>query len=220
MITDHIASYSFTIAKPWYASHLAIVGYILLAFFILAGFNAHNKRRYRIRQDQILQKSERELELRALAVEKENIALRNKNLQIDIEARNRELAASTMSMVSKSRMLGQIKEKLTKLNTAKELDEVIKDIDKNISTKEDWSFFEKAFNHADKDFFKKVKNIHPELTASDLKLCVYLRLNMSSKEIAPLLNISQRSVEIKRYRLRKKIDLAREIQLNDYFMNL
>ena len=97
---------------------------------------------------------------------------------------------------------------------------IIKDIDKNISTNEDWAFFEKAFNHADKDFFKKVKEIHPELTANDLKLCVYLRLNLSSKEIAPLLNISHRSVEIKRYRLRKKINLDRSIQLNDYFIKM
>jgi FixJ family two-component response regulator len=61
-----------------------------------------------------------------------------------------------------------------------------------------------AFNNADKDFFKKIKSVHPTLTPNDLKLCAYLRLNLSSKEIGPLLNISVKSVEIKRYRLRKK----------------
>ena len=49
----------------------------------------------------------------------------------------------------------------------------------------------------------KLKEAHPSLTKNDLKLCAYLRLNLSSKEIAPLLNISVHSVEIKRYRLRK-----------------
>ena len=68
--------------------------------------------------------------------------------------------------------------------------------------------------------FKILKDKHPNLTPNDLKLCVYLRLNLSSKEIAPLLNISHRSVEIKRYRLRKKLDLEHDINLNDYLINL
>jgi len=80
--------------------------------------------------------------------------------------------------------------------------------------------FEEAFNNADKGFFKKIKKVHPKLTANDLRLCMYLRMNLSSKEIAPLLNISPRSIEIKRYRLRKKIDLERNVNLNDYFINL
>ena len=67
--------------------------------------------------------------------------------------------------------------------------------------------FKEAFNNADKDFIKKLKSIHPNLTPNDLRLCAYLRLNLSSKEIAPLLNISPRSVEVKRYRLRKKMEL-------------
>ena len=143
-----------------------------------------------------------------------------KNLQKDIAARNRELAASTMSMINKNKTLNEIKDGLLKLNDKGQLNEILSIVDKNISNEEDWNFFEEAFNHADKDFFKKVKAKHPSLTNNDLRLCVYLRLNMSSKEIAPLLNISHRSVEIKRYRLRKKIDLDHSENLNDYFINL
>jgi len=69
-------------------------------------------------------------------------------------------------------------------------------------------------------FLKKIKSLHPELTPNDLKLCAYLRLNLSSKEIGPLLNISVKSVEIKRYRLRKKKDLAREANLTLYILNI
>ena len=97
---------------------------------------------------------------------------------------------------------------------------MVKKINKSLNDKDDWEFFEEAFNHADKDFFKKVKDIHPELTSNDLRFCVYLRLNLSSKEIAPLLNISHRSVEIKRYRLRKKINLDNKVNLNNYFIGL
>jgi DNA-binding CsgD family transcriptional regulator len=67
---------------------------------------------------------------------------------------------------------------------------------------------------------KKVKEKHPKLTPNDLRLCAYLRLNLSSKEIAPLLNISPRSVEVKRYRLRKKMDLPHDFNLTNYILEI
>ena len=72
----------------------------------------------------------------------------------------------------------------------------------------------------DKDFIKELKTKYPKLTPNDLKLCTYLRLNLSSKEIAPLLNISVRSVEISRYRLRKKMGLPTEINLVDHILSI
>lgn len=220
VVIKESSKYAFKIAKPWYASYIAIALYILTGLLAFVALQVYNRKRYKRKRDRLLEKSKRELDLKTLAIEKENVELRNQNLRSDIQARNRELATSTLAMVNKSKTLKAIKEKLTKIETSRELQEIIKDIDQNISTNEDWTFFEKAFNHADKDFFKKVKDIHPELTTNDLKLCVYLRLNLSSKEIAPLLNISHRSVEIKRYRLRKKINLERSVQLNEYFINL
>lgn len=80
--------------------------------------------------------------------------------------------------------------------------------------------FQEAFNNADKNFIKKIKAIHSELTPNDLRVCAYLRLNLSSKEIAPLLNISPRSVEVKRYRLRKKMKLDHDENLTDYIINI
>ena len=106
------------------------------------------------------------------------------------------------------------------MSNNKDLSSVMNIIDENINSSDDWKMFEKAFNNADKKFFKKVKKQHPELTSNDLRLCMYLRMNLNSKDIAPLLNISPRSVEIKRYRLRKKLQLEREINLNEYFINL
>jgi AraC family chitin signaling transcriptional activator len=80
--------------------------------------------------------------------------------------------------------------------------------------------FKEAFNNADKKFIKKVKSKHPDLTPNDLRLCAYLRLNLSSKEIAPLLNISHRSVEVKRYRLRKKMNLSHNLNLTNYILEI
>jgi DNA-binding CsgD family transcriptional regulator len=97
---------------------------------------------------------------------------------------------------------------------------VIKVIDKHLNNQDDWKFFEEAFNNADKDFLKKVKDYHPTLTNNDLRLCAYLRLNLSSKDIAPLLNITLSSVEIKRYRLRKKMHLPKNQGLTDHLLSL
>ena len=80
--------------------------------------------------------------------------------------------------------------------------------------------FKEAFNNADKNFIKKVKSLHSDLTPNDLRLCAYLRLNLSSKEIAPLLNISPRSVEVKRYRLRKKMNLDHNANLTNYILEI
>ena len=216
--TTNVSHFNFSIARPWYITYVALALYSFATLLIILLISARSKRRYKKHQEQLLERTKREMNLETLAIEKENIELRNENLQKDIATRNRELAASTMDMVKKSKILQEVKDKLTDLEPSKELDKIIKDIDKNISTKQDWKFFEEAFNHADKDFFKKVKDKHPLLTTNDLKLCVYLRLNMTSKEIAPMLNISHRSVEIKRYRLRKKLNLDRNVQLNDYFI--
>jgi DNA-binding CsgD family transcriptional regulator len=162
-----------------------------------------------------------DLELRDLAAQKEIMTLKNQQLQQDIEARNRELAISTMSMIKKNTTLNKLKSQLIKTrDSAESITPALNIIESALKNDEDWEFFEQAFNNADKKFFKRIKEKHPSLTPNDLRLCVYLRLNLSSKEIAPLLNISARSVEIKRYRLRKKLDLERDVNLSEYVINL
>ena len=64
----------------------------------------------------------------------------------------------------------------------KNINSVMKTIDDNINSSDDWKMFEKAFNNADKKFFKKVKKQHPDLTSNDLRLCMFLRMNLNSME--------------------------------------
>ncbi|NNM22046.1 MAG: LuxR family transcriptional regulator, partial [Flavobacteriaceae bacterium] len=220
-LTSNEAGFRFEIQKPWYLTSWALISYVLLGLALLLVVNWLYKRYYRKQRERILEKTTNELKLQELATQKEIIELRNESLNKDIEARNRELAISTINMIRKNTLLSSIKSELkNSYDEPEAVKKVINLVDESINTKEDWKFFEEAFNHADKDFFKKLKVLHPDLTPNDLRLCVYLRLNLSSKEIAPLLNISPRSVEIKRYRLRKKIDLERQTNLNDYFINL
>jgi DNA-binding CsgD family transcriptional regulator len=125
-----------------------------------------------------------------------------------------------MSMIKKNSLLGSIKAELQSLSNLSGLSSVIRIIDHNINNDDDWNFFEEAFNNADQDFLKKIKEIHPNLTPNDLRLCAYLRLNLSSKEIASLLNISSKSVEIKRYRLRKRMNLEHGTNLISYILSV
>lgn len=214
-VTESVA-YNFNIARPYYLSTMALIGYILIFLLILYLVHIMNKRHHK----KSVAENERALKMKNLEAEREIIKLKNEKLEQDIANKNRELAVSTMSLIKKNEFLTSIKDKLKKSEDSTKLKSVIKTIDKDISEEDNWKFFKKAFSNADKDFFKKVKTRHPELTSNDLKLCAYLRLNLSSKEIAPLLNISVKSVEIKRYRLRKKMNLDREVNLTEYILSL
>jgi DNA-binding CsgD family transcriptional regulator len=199
---------------------LAIASYIL-AFLLVAFFIQFLNRSYYKRQKLVeIQKKEKQLEIKALENQRELVELKNKSLRQDIDNKNRELGISTMSLIKKNDLLNSIKNELSSAQELKDIKAVIKLINKNLNTSDDWKLFEEAFNNADKDFLKRIKALHSSLTSNDLRLCAYLRLNLSSKEIAPLLNISHRSVEVKRYRLRKKMDLSHEVNLSDYILEI
>ena len=93
-----------------------------------------------------------------------------------------------MSMIKKNQFLSKIKDDLKKTNELQKIKNVIKTIDRNLNNEDDWKFFEKLSTMLIRNFLK-IKTAHPNLTNNDLKLCAYLRLNLSSKDIAPLLNI-------------------------------
>lgn len=219
-ISLNTETYSFKIDRPWHLSNLAIALYVLS--ILLFSIFMHNiyKRYYRKQRERIMQKTTREFELKELENKQQLMRYKNERLREDIENKNRELGISTMNLIKKNEFLSTIKKELENNEGNKNLNQVIKIIDKNLNNSDDWNLFQEAFNNADKDFLKKIKTLHPSLTSNDLRLCAYLRLNLSSKEIAPLLNISPRSVEVKRYRLRKKMELAHESSLSNYILEM
>ncbi len=220
-LSKNTATYSFSIERPWYLSNTFIVLYIVL--FLILSLITHNiyKRYYRKQRERLMQKSKRDLELKELENKQQLMRFNNDKLRQDIESKNRELGLSTMNLIKKNEFLNSIKKELKNISDSdNKIKSVIRIIDRNLNDKDDWNVFEEAFNNADKDFIKKIKTLHSSLTSNDLRLCAYLRLNLSSKEIAPLLNISSRSVEVKRYRLRKKIGLPHESSLTDYILEI
>ena len=219
-ISSNVASYSFVISRPWYISNEFIIIYSLL--IIIISFLVHTlyKRHYTRQKQKLLEAKQKEFTLTHLENEKLIMKLKNEKLQQEIESKTRELSASTMNIIKKNELLSTIKQELQESNDSLGIKSVVKIINRNLTKTSDWELFEEAFNNADSDFLKKIKQIHPNLTPNDLRLCAYLRLNLSSKEIAPLLNISSRSVEIKRYRLRKKMNLEHDNSLVEYILKI
>jgi len=219
-VSNNVISYTFSIDKPWYLRPLAVVFYIVFGLLLTFLVHYFNRRHYKKQNQKLIEKRERELELEQLENQRQLMQFKNKNLQLDIENKNRELGSATMNLVKRNELLNNIKDELSKTKSLTEIKNVIKLINSNLNSTGDWKLFEEAFNNVDKDFMKKIKILHPSITPNDLRLCAYLRLNLSSKEIAPLLNISHKSVEVKRYRLRKKMELDHDQSLSNYIIEV
>ena len=212
--TSQTHELSFTVNPPWYRSTLAFIIYALIfGGLIFLGKHITIKR---VKMNEKHKNVEKEREL---------IQLRNEKLQSELSFKSRELANSTMGIIKKNEFLISLKEKLKRhkeqLGTRypdKYYNELIKKIDSNITGDDDWKMFEYNFNLAHETFLQSLKTEYPDLTPSDLRLCAFLRINLTSKEIAPLLGISVRGVENHRYRVRKKLDLSPDKDLTDFIL--
>jgi len=217
--SENTIRYPFKVLRPWYWSKLALVLYGVGIVGLVVLIHRFYTIYYRRQAANLRRENQRRLQAQQRDNELALVRMKNEQLQKDIESKNRELAISTMSLVKKNELLYRIKSQLQADDDAREnIRAVIQTIDKNTDEEETWNFFKEAFENADQDFFKKIQQRHPNLTHNDLKLCAYLRLNLSSKEIAPLLNISVRSVEVKRYRLRKKMELQHDEGLVEHII--
>ena len=217
---ESTVSYTFRINKPWYYTHFALFIYLIILVCTARFIHKAYKRYYEQLEKKLIEENNLLLEIKELETEQQLMRIKNEQLSQVVDSKNKELAVSTMSLNSKNELLAFIKEDLKKTteDENKSIKSVISTINKNINLGDSWNIFKEAFDNTDKDFLKKMKMAHPTLTPNDLRLCAYLRLNLSSKEVAPLLNISVRSVEIKRYRLRKKIGLTHEQGLVEYIL--
>jgi DNA-binding CsgD family transcriptional regulator len=131
-----------------------------------------------------------------------------------------------MHLVQKREMLLKIRDdlhgmlkKIDNEQMSAEFKKLLKVLVEDNKVDDAWEHFAHHFDKVHTDFLVLLKNRYPSLTASELKLCAYLRMNLSSKEIAQLLNISVRGVEIGRYRLRKKLGLPKETNLFEFLLN-
>lgn len=224
-MASHPASFTFRIMRPWYASAIAIIIYILLALSGIIFLRISFLKRLRKHQLKLDAEQAEKSRQEKLMAEQEFIRLRNESLQAEIANKSMQLASHTMSLIRKNELLIRLKDELSRQK--KELggrypnfyyEKLIQMIESNITSEEDWKTFEIHFDQAHENYFRRLMANYPALTPSDLKLCAYLRLNLASKEIAPLLNISIRGVEIRRYRLRKRLNLPSDANLTEFLL--
>lgn len=231
-------TFSVKVIPPWYKTTWAylsyIAGFLLILFYLFnlqerKHLQKQEKRRladlkkYEEEQKQMAYQHQLEIE----KSEKELIHLQNEKLENEIEHKNTQLASTAMNLVQKKEFILKIKEELNhlvknkkdKIETA-DLKKISKILTDEENLNEEWEQFSIHFDKVHGDFLLMLKEQHPDLKPHELKLCAYLRMNMSSKEIAQLMGISVRGVEISRYRLRKKLKIPTEVNLFQFLIEL
>lgn len=224
------AHFSFRILPPWYRTPLAWMAYIFLLIGLLWWRFRYSQNKFR-KQQLAFEEAQKQLryihELERSRAEGELITLRSQHLESEIQFKNAELAASAMHLVKKGGLITQLKTELNQLMrrvdapaAQSELKKMIKQLEEDEQIDQEWDQFAKHFDKVHSDFVLLLKAKHPDISPGEIKLCSFLRMNLSSKEIAQLLNISVRGVEISRYRLRKKLNLQNGENLFDYLIGL
>lgn len=227
-------SVGFTINPPWYRTKAVYIADLLLILGLIAAIALFIRHRVKRREKDFLREQENELlhqkseYQRKEQAKNEQIArLEREKLQQDYNRKTQELTNFLISEASKNEILIDIKEELRSFAGAstltrdqkKSLSAINGKIDVSLHTDKVLERVEKEFNLLHNDFTQQLRRQFPTLSNSEIMLCSYIKMNLSTKEIAPLLNISVRGVETMRYRLRKKLNLDRDDSLSGFIAN-
>lgn len=233
-----IDSYAFSILPPWYQTLWAYLFYLLLlcvSVYMLIKQQEKNqlkkqekrvlaeRQKHEEEQNQLVYQHQLELEMS----EKELIQLKNEKLEAEIEFKTAELASTAMNLVQKKEFILKVRDNLQHLNKSGkdgidtgELKKILRILSEDEKLNLEWEQFSVHFNKVHGDFLIILKEKFSTLKPHELQLSAYLRMNLSTKEIAQLMSISVRGVEISRYRLRKKLGIATEVNLFQFLFDL
>lgn len=233
-IVSDAASISFHVSPPWYRHPLAYVVYVILAilafYYIRMRISAHirrNKYYETLEQRRLYLEKEARIRQEQYELEKEIERLKNERLRISLLTKDKELVNNSLQVVKKNKILNGIIQKIKDID-AERLDEsarsqisrIHKSITKEVSSDKSWKDLEKHIRNVHFDFLKRLKEQFPTISPRELDLATYLLMNMSTKEIAEVMNISQGGVELARYRLRKKLGLTKKENLVGFLMSI
>ncbi|MCC6413275.1 MAG: hypothetical protein IT270_16555 [Saprospiraceae bacterium] len=228
-VESEVRSFPFKILPPWYASNWAYAFYVMVLLGIVAGIIYRQQKKFE-KEKHVLQSRHQQREaqhqLQVQLSEEAINRLQNEKLEAEVHHKTQELASATMHLVQKNEILNSVREALDRLKEKgtsstelqDEIARITKMVDQDASIDDDWEHFSKNFDEVHSDFLKRLGEQFANLSPNDYKLCAYLRINLSSKDIAALMNISLRSVEASRYRLRKRLGLDTEVNLTEFLM--
>lgn len=228
------AELCFTISPPWYRHPFAYLSYFILV--IITSYIVYDRIKLKIRKNKYYETIEqrrlyleKESKIRQgqYELEKEIEKLKNDNLQIQILAKDKELVTNSLQVVKKNKVLNGILQKVKEIDI-KVLDEptkfqvtkLNKSIVKEVNNDKSWKDLEKHIKNVHFEFLKRLKEKYPMISPRELDLSTYLLMNMSTKEIAEIMNISIGGVELARYRLRKKLGLNKKENLIGFLMSI
>ncbi len=206
---------AFEILPPWYLSRISWFGYFMALLMVIFLIRAYNRRKLERKHDILKERYIRERSKHLELLEKEK-------LEKEVKMKQKELANITLNIAKKNEVILDVKNMLLvnkdKFSNQQRYRSFIKKLDNSINDLEDWKRFEVNFKELHDDFFERLLTNFPELTPKDLKLAAYLKMNLSSKDIAPLMAITTRGVEIHRYRLRKKLKLDSSENISNFLI--
>ncbi|MFV7234794.1 histidine kinase [Flavobacterium sp. ZB4R12] len=222
---NKVSNFQFIVAKAWYFSFWMILVYLIVIGLILYLYYKWNKMKYIQKlklQEEELKHQKKILEMELKAENELNVQEYEKHiLELELQSKSSEVAGKSLSIAKQSEMIENIQGILdseTDFNKLKS--EIKKAIKINAVNKHEWETFETNLNQIHNEFIINLSKKYPNLTSKDIKLCIYLKMNLSSKEIAPMMNISFRGVELHRYRLRKKLNLVQDENLSKFLLNI
>lgn len=210
-------SYHFTISPPWYRSVFSYLIYSMVILFGLLRLRKWQKKKFltqklRFQKEQNSLKEGHELEMSKTELDFKNLALSN----------------AALRLLHKAEILSNIKNEIDTLlhkssdknEFSVDLKKVLRTLEGEVKEKLEWQSFSQSFDMVHGDFITRLKRNYPQLTANDLKTCAMIKMNLSSKEIAQILNITLKGVELSRYRLRKKLELDSTVNLFDFLLKI
>lgn len=219
-IESNVSTFSFEVLTPWYFTNWAKMSYLILAIIFLFLIPIIQQKKYRKEKSIIYKNKDEEIKIK----DKEINKLENEKLKTEINLKNDQLTTITMHLVKNNDFIQDIQDKiissLDQTDSKKELKKIIKTIDSELSNNDSWDQFAYHFDQVHGNYLKKLSENNIKLSPREIKLAAFLRMNMSSKEISKMLNITSRGVELARYRLRKKLKLKRTQNLVEYLIDL
>lgn len=215
------SSARFSIPPIWYKTDLALFFYFLgltgvltLMIYLFRAKIISERRKAKIAAEKTQRLLKLEIEQLRLEKDKELIRQDKKLLEEDNIRKSKELANYTMMLVKKKDIFNETYENLQEFQktlktqgTKRNLRKIIQTLNNHRIGEEYMKVFDVNFEKVHKNFFRTLKEINPDLTKRELRLCAFVKMDLTNKEIAPLLNISVRGVETARYRVRKKLDV-------------
>lgn len=217
-----VAVASIKVAYPWYLSFWMLLFYItFISFCIYAYYKIteyKTKQKLRFFEEETKHKYDMEMLEQIKETEKAQLSLEKQSLELDFNIKSSELASKALLLAKYNEVVEELSNIVQNNDDTEIRKKITKVLQKNKIGKE-WKVFETNINLVHNVFIKRLLEQFPELTPKDIQLAVFLRMNLSSKEIAPLFSISFRGVEIHRYRLRKKMNLDPTTNLSKYMIN-